>query len=470
MNEKNESFQLQEMRRLLPLKESFDVVERNFVIGGCEAYFYFIDGFAKTNLLQLMMISFESVELHDMNEMPTLIDFAKYKLPHIKAEVISKIEDVVTAVLSGQTALLIEGYDSIIVMDLREFPVRSVTEPEKEKTLRGARDGLVETLVYNTAMVRRRIRDPRLVFSVLKVGDTSHTDVCIGYMKGLVDQNVLDKLIQKIKAIKIDTLTVGDQSLVEALDHSRWLNPFPKIRYTERPDVVAAHITEGKFVLMVDNSPTAIILPTGFFDFLQDVDDYYFPIITGNYFRFVRNMTMFVSTFITPVYLLVDRSLVYLPKSWDFLLPQEEYPIPLFWQFMILEVAVDGLKLASLNTPSSLGMSLSVIGALLLGELSITAGWFIPQSILLMAVVALSAFSQPSVELSYASKFMRVLLLIGAALFGLWGFLGAFLLELLILGFTKTVTGTSYLDPLIPFHGKKLISLLFRTKKGYSES
>lgn len=206
---------------------------------------------------------------------------------------------------------------------------------------------------------------------------------------------------------------------------------------------------------MVDNSPTAIILPTGFFDFLQDVDDYYFPIITGNYFRFVRNITILISTFITPIYLLVDQSLVYFPKSWDFLLPQEEYPIPLFWQFMILEVAVDGLKLASLNTPSSLGMSLSVIGALLLGELSITAGWFIPQSILLMAVVALAAFSQPSVELSYASKFMRALLLIGAALFGLWGFLGAFLLELLILGFTKTVTGTSYLDPRIPFHGKK---------------
>lgn len=460
---------LTELRSQLPLNESFDVVERNIVIGGREAYLYFIDGFAKDRLLILMLQSFEALDVWDLEEMPTLLDFAKYRIPHIKAEIVPAAKDVITSVLSGQSALLIEGYDEAIVMDIREFPVRSVEEPEKEKTLRGARDGLVETLVYNTAMVRRRIRDPRLVFSVLKVGTVSQTDVCIGYMKGLVDQKILGQLTQKIKDLKIDTLTVGDQSLVEALDKSRWLNPFPKIRYTERPDVVAAHLTEGKFVLMVDNSPTAILLPTGLFDFFQDVDDYYFPIITGNYFRFVRNATMFVSTFITPLYLLVDKSLIYLPSSWDFLMPQEELQVSLFWQFIVLEVAVDGLKLASLNTPSSLGMSLSVIGALLLGQLSVQAGWFVPQTILLMAVVALAAFSQPSVELSYASKFMRILLLVGASILGIWGFLGVLVLEALILGFTKTITGTSYLDPLIPLHWKKLISLLFRTKKSYTE-
>lgn len=464
-----ESALLLELRRQLPLSESFDVVERNLTIGGRETHLYFVDGFAKDRLLLPMLIELEKITLEEMEEIPTLLEFAKYKIPHIKAEIVSVTGQVITSILSGLSALIIEGYEEAIVMDIRDFPVRSVEEPEKEKTLRGARDGLVETLVFNTAMVRRRIRDPRLVFSVISVGTVSKTDVCIGYMKGLVDEVVLEELTQKIKRLTIDTLTVGDQSLVEVLDHSRWLNPFPKIRYTERPDVVAAHLTEGKFVLMVDNSPTAIILPTGLFDFLQDVDDYYFPAITGNYFRFVRNITMLVSTFITPVYLLVDRGMMFLPNSWGFLMPQEEYPIPLFWQFMILEVAVDGLKLASLNTPSSLGMSLSVIGALLLGELSITAGWFIPQSILLMAVVALAAFSQPSVELSYASKFMRILLLIGASLLGIWGFLGVFVAELVILGFTKTITGTSYLDPLIPFHGKQLMNLLFRTRKHYSE-
>ncbi|MDD4584133.1 MAG: spore germination protein, partial [Eubacteriales bacterium] len=305
----------------------------------------------------------------------------------------------------------------------------------------------------------------RLVFAMHTVGDVSKTDVCIGYIKELVNEEVLEDLTQKIQAIKTDTLTVGDQSLVEALDKPRWLNPLPKIRYTERPDVVAAHLSEGKFVILVDNSPTAIILPTGLFDFLQAADDFYFPVITGSYLRMIRNITMLVATFLTPVYLMVERGILFFPESWGFLLPQESFPIPLFWQFIILEIAVDGLKLASLNTPSSLGMSLSVIGALLLGELSITAGWFVPQTILLMAVVALAAFSQPSIELSYANKFMRVTLLIGAALLGIWGFLIAFVLIIILLATTKTITKTSYLYPLIPFDGRKLMRLFFRTPK-----
>ena len=436
MSSMNDNKIINEIRNTLPIKDSFDIIERNISVGGRDAYLYCVDGYVKDQQLQFMIMKFQGLKQEEMEEQPSASDFIKYKVPYIETVEVPTAQEAVTAVLSGQTALVIEGYDDIVLMDLRTYPVRSIEEPEKEKTLRGSRDGLVETIVFNTALIRRRIRDPKLVFSILSVGEVSKTDVCIGYIKGLVDEDILKRLKEKIKGLKIDTLTVGDQSLVEALDKSRWLNPFPKIRYTERPDVVAAHLTEGKFVLLVDNSPTAIILPTGFFDFMQDVDDYYFPIITGNYFRLVRNLTMMVANVITPIYLLVDRGLLFFPTSWDFLLPQESYPIPLFWQFLILEVAIDGLQLASLNTPSSLGMSLSVIGALLLGELSITAGWFIPQSILLMAVVALAAFSQPSIELSYANKFMRILLLIGAAIFGLWGFIGTLILEIVILSLT----------------------------------
>lgn len=458
---------ISEMRNSLPINDSFDVIERNISVGGKNAYLYCIDGFVKDQQLQFMIMKFQGLKPEEMEEQPTATDFIKYKVPYIETEEVSTAREAIAAVLSGQTALIIEDYDDIILMDLRTYPVRSIEEPEKEKTLRGSRDGLVETIVFNTAMIRRRIRDPRLIFSIMSVGEVSKTDVCLGYMKGLADEDTMKRLTEKIKGLKIDTLTVGDQSLVEALDKSRWLNPFPKIRYTERPDVVAAHLAEGKFVLLVDNSPTAIILPTEFFDFTQDVDDYYFPIITGNYLRLVRNLTMILANVITPIYLLVDRGLLFFPDSWGFLLPKESYPIPLFWQFLILEVAIDGLQLASLNTPSSLGMSLSVIGALLLGDLSVKAGWFIPQSILLMAVVALAAFSQPSIELAYANKFMRILLLIGSAIFGLWGFIGTFTIELLILCFTKTITGTSYVYPLIPFNGKKLIRLLFRTRKNF---
>jgi stage V sporulation protein AF len=456
---------LEEIRKIFPIKESYDIKERNILVGGKEVYFYYVEGFIKDEIMQHIMQDIFSITPAEMKKLPTSKDFIKSKISYVEVEEVTDLQVMVKAVLSGQIALIVEGYDQIILMGLRTYPVRSIEEPDKERTLRGAKDGLVETVMFNTAMIRRRVRDPRLVFSMQTVGDVSKTDVCIGYIKGLVDEAVLDEIIQKIKSIKTDALTVGDQSLVEALDKPRWLNPLPKIRYTERPDVVAAHLTEGKFVILVDNSPTAIILPTGLFDFLQAADDFYFPVITGSYLRLVRNITMLVATFITPIYLLVERGILFFPETWAFLLPQESFPIPLFWQFMILEVAVDGLKLASLNTPSSLGMSLSVIGALLLGELSITAGWFIPQTILLMAVVALAAFSQPSIELSYANKFMRVILLIGAALLGIWGFVIALLLIIVLLVSTKTITKTSYLYPLIPFDGRKLMRLFFRTPK-----
>lgn len=463
------------MRRQLPVGKSFDTVERVVAIGGRETYLYFIDGFIKDELMQRILTDFFKVTPKEMGALPKAADFSREKIPYVEVNLEREPKKAADAVLAGQTALLVEGYDRIILMDLRTYPTRGVEEPEKEKTLRGSRDGLVETIVFNTAMIRRRVRDGGLVFEIHTVGKLSKTDVCIGYIEGQADPKLIRRLAEQLDSLEISSLAVGDQSLVEALCALRegrrkthrpvsLFNPFPKVRYTERPDVVAAHLTEGKLVLLVDNSPTAMILPTGLFDFLQDVDDYYFPVITGNYFRFIRNFTMLLTLFVTPVYLLAASGALPLGESVRFILPQEDYSVPLFWQFLLLEIAVDGLKLASLNTPSSLGMSLSVIGALILGEFSVTAGWFIPQAILLMAVVALAGFSQPSIELSYAIKFCRVGMLVGAGVLGIYGFWAAVVLEMILLSTTKTVTGTSYLYPLVPLNWKKLKGLLLRTR------
>ena len=218
-------------------------------------------------------------------------------------------------------------------------------------------------------------------------------------------------------------------------------------------------------VLMVDNSPTAILIPTCIFDFLQDTDDYYFPAFTGNYFRLVRVLNMIAVIFLTPTYLLMAEGCIPVYSKLKFFIPDEGYAIPLFVQFILLEFAIDALKLASLNTPSSLGMSLSVIGALILGQFAVDSGWFIPQTILCMAVLALAAFTQPSIELGYAIKFMRVLILIGVAILGIWGALIAIILNCILLATTKNIVGESYLYPLIPFHWDPLKKLLFRTRK-----
>ena len=319
----------------------------------------------------------------------------------------------------------------------------------------------------NIALIRRRIRDNALIFKVYAVGEATKTDVSLVYMKDRADLDMVQRMDQALMQLKIHGLTVTEQTLVEALTGKKlsWCNPFPKVRYSQRPDIIAAHVEEGKLAVIVDNSPTVILLPAGIFDFLQDIDDYYFPLLTGNYFRFLRILNIFVILFATPVYLLFAEGDIPVNEALRFFITEEEFAISIFWQFILLELAVDGLKLASLNTPDSLGMSLSVIGALILGEFSVSSGWFVPQTILCMAVVALASFIQPSMELGYAIKFVRILMLIGAHCFGWPGMAAAFVLSVAVMAGTRTIVGTSYLYPLVPFDGKKLKRLVFRTKK-----
>ena len=196
-----------------------------------------------------------------------------------------------------------------------------------------------------------------------------------------------------------------------------------------------------------------MLLPTSVFDFLEDVDDYYSPILTGNYLRLLRNAILLMTLFITPFYLLITEYPETLPEHLKFLIPTDPYYIPIFWQFLLLEFAIDGLRLASLNTPNSLGMSLSVVGALILGDFSIKTGWFLPQTILYMAIVSLATFTQQSVELGFAIKFFRML----------QGFGGGLIIGFIMLASTRTFTGEPYLYPLIPFNGRALMHLLFRT-------
>ena len=504
-------------RAELPLKECFDLIERKLCIGGRHAVMYFIDGLHDGQKGQLLLNYLLAVQPERMEGMQRSQAFLEAAVPFMDASVVEPQEnaqktegaedtDVDAAaaydcylqtlpkLYAGLVPLIVEGLDKIIILDARDYPDRSVEEPEKEKTLRGARDGFTENMMENVAMIRRRLRSNQLIFKVYNAGTDSKSDVVLCYRKDRADAEFVEKLSSALDDMKekalaghtageqqqsaaqgqrekadFEALTVGDQSLLEHLQESfgirNGLNPFPRVRYTQRPDVAAAHLEEGKVVLITDNSPTAMMIPVSVFEFFQDTDDYYFPQLTGNYFRFLRILNFLVILLLTPIYVLMVEYEWFTPEVLRFFVPEDDYVISIFWQFMLLELAIDALKLASLNTPTSLGMSLSVIGALILGEFSISSGWFIPQTILCMAVVALAAFTQPSIELSYAMKFCRVLMLIGAQLLGLGGIIAAAAVSLLIMGTTKTLSGTSYLYPLIPFDAKVLKRLLFRTKR-----
>lgn len=484
MGEKYKFF-LEKFRGQLPLEDCFDLLERKIVIGGRQARMYYVDGLTDTQKCQLLLSFVLSIEPVEIANMEHSDDFIEKLFPYIASETAEDIDSAVKKMYSGLVAIIVEGFDKIIIADTRDYPQRGVEEPSKEKTLRGAKDGFTENFMRNLGLIRRRIRDNRLIFKHFIIGEKSRTDVGLAYMKGLCDDKLLARIETALQQIQLNSVSLSDQTIVEQLERELYtsngkkrsagesrsarllaaLNPFPKVRYTQRPDIVCAHLTEGKIAIITDNSPTVLLLPVGIFDFTQDIDDYYFPLLTGNYMRLLRILNMLVILFASPLYILITEGHIDAPFEMDFIIPQAPYALSIFWQFILLEIAVDGLKLASLNTPESLGTSLSVIGALILGDFSIDAGWFIPQTILVMAVVALASFTQPSIELSYGIKFIRVLMLIGAFFGGIPGVIIAVLISFLIISTTKTISGESYLYPLIPFNGKALKKLLLRTSK-----
>lgn len=474
MVKNNYPYFLENFAGQLPVGECFDLVERRLNIGGRQGRMYFIDGLSDSQKGQLLMNFLMAIPSKEMAQIQTADAFIEKLFPYITTTTESDVNLAAKQMYSGLAAIILDGLDKIIIADIRSYPQRSIQEPEKEKTLRGAKDGFNESFMNNLGLIRRRIRDNRLIFKYHMIGAKSKTDVAVCYMKGIVDDALLNKVETALANIKVDSITVGDQSIVEQLMKefhkdkggiASSFNPFPKVRYTQRPDVVCAHLTEGKIAIIVDNTPTVLLLPVGIFNFTQDTDDYYFPLITGNYLRLLRILNMLVILLATPIYLLIVEGYIDPPFNLDFVMPKDPYALPIFWQFILLEIAIDGLKLASLNTPESLGMSLSVIGALIMGEFSIDAGWFIPQTILVMAVVALASFTQPSIELSYGIKFIRIILLIACKLWGFWGFGIGLALGFLMLATTKTVSGHSYLYPLIPLNWASLKKLIFRTSK-----
>lgn len=372
--------------------------------------------------------------------------FARECIPYVEVDIIGDFDQVLRNILSGVTCLFIEGYEACIAIDCRTYPARSVEEPDKDKSLRGSRDGFVETIVFNTALMRRRIRDPHLTMQMLEVGDSSRTDVAICYMKDRVDTELLNTVMTRIKSIKTDDLRMNQQSLAECLYKRKWFNPFPKFKFTERPDTAAACLLEGKVVILVDNSPSAMILPTSILDMIEEANDYYFPTLTGIYLKVSRALITIMTVFLTPLFLLFMQNLNWLPDAFAFVAVKDMVNIPLIFQLLILEIAIDGLRLAALNTPSMLSTPLSVIAGLVMGEFSVKSGWFNSEVMLYMAFVAVANYTQPNFELGYALKFMRLLLLVLTALFNWIGFAAGCIIIVCSICFNKTLSGRNYLN------------------------
>lgn len=452
---------VEQMKKMLRVDKNFDILYRTLEIGGKTAGFFFIDAFVQEDMVEKLMQFFYSLKPEDLKDEHT---FMKKGMPYTEINELSTYEEALTNILMGQTVVFIDGFEKAITIDCRTYPMRSVSEPWKDRVLKGSRDGFVETMIHNVGLIRRRIRDPLFSTEILGVGERSRSDVALCYIEDKVDKKFLDDLRKKIQNIKVEALTMNVQSLAECLLERKWINPFPKFKYSERPDTAAASILDGNIVVIVDNSPAVMILPTSVFDVLEEADDFYFPPLVGTYMRMTRFLITILTVIVTPVWLLFLNNPEWIPQWLDFIKITDDITVPVIVQLLILEIAVDGLRMAAVNTPNMLSTPLSLVAGIVVGEYAVSSGWFNQESLLYMAFVSVATYSQASFEMGYALKFMRIVILLLTAWLNLTGLIIGLVFCFICVAFNNTLSGKSYLYPLISWKWERLKRKLFRLR------
>lgn len=451
---------LARVKQALPVEKSFDVIARKLIVDSKKAFILFIDGFVKDTIMVHVMKELQKVsdEKEDSAEKIFL-----QNIPFTEVVVESDFEKVITEVLSGQVALFVDGNDSAVLIDTREYPAREPSESNIEKVTRGARDDFVETVIFNTALVRRRIRDPKMVFEGVKVGFVSQTDVAVGYIEDKVNKKLLKNVLNKLKSIDIPALTMGEKSLEEVLINKKWYNPMPIFRVTERPETVAAHLLEGHIVLMVDTSPTALIIPSTLLYFTHYVEDYYQSPLVGTLTRIIRLFAIPIALLLVPLFLILVKYPISDYNLFKFLLPEATGEISFFSQIIFVEFWLEVLRLSSLHTPVSTESAFSIIGGLILGDFAINMNLLVADTILYCVASAICNHCIPNPELANAIKVFRWFLIFTTGIFGVFGFVIGLIIELVIVATTKTLDEQKgYLWPLIPLNIRALTHFLIR--------
>ncbi len=450
---------------LFSYPENFGIIRRTLTVGGYSAHLYYAEALSDTAVTErVIAFAKESAE----TSMPETVEgFCAESISYAETEISDDPAVLHAGTMTGCLLLLVSCYPTRgILIKARNIPSRSIEEPEHDRVLRGAHIGFVEVIQRNCAMIRRQLPTPSLVMKCIPVGSVTRTNVVLCYLRGQADETYLSYLEQKLSQIRTDSLCMGTQSLAECLVKKRVWNPFPRFRYTERPDAAAASLCEGSVILLVDGAPQAMILPVSVFSFLQETNDFYLAPFTATYLRVVRLFSYLLSLYLTPVWYALITTQTKLPGWLSFLAQTEDAKVPILLQFLLIELAVDMLKLASMNTPNALSNSLSVLGGLILGEFAIEVGWFMPETILYMAIVSITHFTQHNYELGYAFKYVRVATLCLTALCGWLGILlGTVLLLALLITAPTPEDKWHYFYPLIPFDGRALASLFIRRRK-----
>lgn len=441
------------------LKDSSDIVYRDFNIGSWKAAVVYIDGMADKLLvdnfvLESVMLKSERVEnvMQIKDNLLTVSDMKEQM----------KLSEAVNSMLSGETLMFIEGIPSVFIIATRSWPARGVSEPSGETVIRGGRDGFTETIRFNTALIRRRIRDTRLKLKPKSLGARSKTDVAIIYIEDIVNKDVLQNVMDRIDNINIDA--VLDSGYIEQLiEDDKW-SPFPQLQSTERPDVVSAALYEGRVAILVDNSPFAIIAPATLPSLFQTPDDYYQRWMNSSMLRIIRFISIFIGMVMPALYIAVTSfhtSIIPTKLAYSIAASREGVPFPAFVETLIMEFALAFLIEAVVRLPKAIGSTIGIVGGLIIGQAAVSAGIVSPIMIIIVSITAISSFTTPNYEVSSALRIARFLLIILATIIGLYGIALGLILILIHLVKLKSF-GVPYLSPLVHPHKKDFKDVFIR--------
>lgn len=452
------------LQSILPLDSSFDLISRDLTLAGTPCCLFGVNGLCNLELVLWIFSGIPSdaspAEASDPSQF--LPDQIRNRFLYAQISYLSSFEKLTDLLLAGPCILLFDGYAQAMVLDTRSYPARSIEEPDTEKVIRGSRDGFVETLLTNCNLIRRRLRNPRLTFSLQSVGSLCKNDVALAYIDTVCDRKLVEEVRQSLSELSASALTMGIQSLQELLVKKSYFHPLPASFLTARPDVACSYLAEGYLLLLVDNSPFALVLPGTLFQFTQSPEDYYKSPLVGTWLRLVRMVCIGISLLLLPLFLLFSQNPQWLPPAMSSLVPAETGPFSLFIYALFVELALDLFKYASSHTSSAYSGAFAIVGGLLIGDTAIQLEWANHEIIFYGAVTLLATLGLVSVELSDAIRMYRLFLLILTGLFPGWGFFTGLALILLSVATTPTFGKKSYFWPLFPFRWSALKTLLFR--------
>ena len=448
------------LKDYLGVGETFDIVFREYKIGRKRAASFSINGMTNDVLLTNVFQDMLTLNTEELS-INTLQKVFYTRATHSQVKLLDNMHDALISVLSGELLFFIDGETQVIVFDARAYPARMPSESNIEKVTRGSRDSFVETMPFNTALIRRRLRDPNLRFEIVKIGVRSQTDVAIAYIKDITNPELVKKVKERLNAIEIDGVPMAEKAIEEYIvGGSKW-NILPKVRYTERPDVAAVHLLEGHVCLLVDTSPNIMILPTTFWHHVQHVEEFRQNVVVGSFMRLVRLAGISFSLLLPPLWLALVLQRHLLPESIAFLGPRDPGIIPIGFQFLLAEMGLELVRMATVHVPSAQSTALGFIGAFMLGDFATKVGLFGNETIFYVAVAAVGAFATPSMEFAMATRVFRVLLIVLVMFFKLPGLILG-LIGILVLMFTTKSFGVPYMWPAIPFNYSAMKDVLFR--------